>query len=84
MATAILAKRGNGKAVAIAQPAWRKAALFAGVSPHPGGRDVDEPGELSRRRRDELHGQPLSALPTAEGSRPARVFLEWHNGMFKT
>jgi len=48
--------------------------------------------EVSRRIREEfengrdyyaLHGEPLKVLPSAEHSRPAREFLEWHNAIFK-
>jgi putative restriction endonuclease len=48
--------------------------------------------EVSRRIREEfengrdyyaLHGKPLTVLPASDHSRPAREFLEWHNGIFK-
>jgi putative restriction endonuclease len=48
--------------------------------------------EVSRRIKEEfengrhyyeLHGQPLAVLPRDVDSRPAREFLEWHNGIFQ-
>ncbi|MDP1580072.1 MAG: HNH endonuclease [Candidatus Didemnitutus sp.] len=48
--------------------------------------------EVSRRIREEfengrhyydLHGKRLAMIPSAEDSRPAREFLEWHHGLFK-
>jgi putative restriction endonuclease len=49
--------------------------------------------EVSRRIKEEfengrhyyaLHGQPLAVLPKDSAARPAREFLEWHQGFFKS
>lgn len=54
---------------------------------------LDHKVEVSRRIREEfdngrdyyaLHGLPLKVLPQRETERPAREFLEWHNGIFKS
>jgi len=48
--------------------------------------------EVSRRIKEEydngrhyyaLHGQTLSIIPRSDSARPAKEFLEWHNGIFK-
>jgi len=53
---------------------------------------LDYKVEVSRRIREEfnngrhyyaLHGQTLAVLPRDEAARPAKEFLEWHNGIFK-
>jgi len=53
---------------------------------------LDYKVEVSRRIREEfnngrhyyaLHGQALAVLPRDEAERPAKEFLEWHNGIFK-
>jgi putative restriction endonuclease len=49
--------------------------------------------EVSRRIREEfengkdyyaLQGRPLAVLPAREATRPAKEFLEWHHGIFKS
>jgi putative restriction endonuclease len=49
--------------------------------------------EVSRRIREEfengrdyyaLHGKTLEVMPRQEAARPAREFLEWHHGIFKS
>jgi len=53
---------------------------------------LDYKVEVSRRIKEEfengrhyyaLHGLPLTVLPRDESARPAREFIEWHNGVFK-
>lgn len=51
--------------------------LFVGVS-----RRIKEEFENGRHYYA-LHGLHLAVLPRDESARPAREFIEWHNGIFK-
>jgi putative restriction endonuclease len=54
---------------------------------------LDHKVEVSRRIKEEfengrhyyaLHGQPLAVLPKDAAAQPAREYLEWHHGFFKS